>query len=303
MKEINQETIKKALDGKGKLSKVLSELQKFAEDKNDDDLADWCFKELHGYDNNDKPTHRITDTILDNRRTINSKMLFGNNTAVGDPKFYLESVTQIEESFDNKTHAKVRETVQVSKVLSALVGEFYVEHKKLPKLLAQIRQEAKKRFLQSTRVKTVSYPMPNFPSLVSNAEFARILSGRWNEANLAHENGAYLATIILLGSLLEGYLICKVKENQTISRSSSKCPKFVKGKRAGKIKPISQWSFEDLINVGHACGFLKNGLSKFAQEIRNFRNFVHPNKQFKEKTEFDSELCEIVWKVVSAALI
>jgi AbiTii len=299
MKEINQETIKKALDGKGKLSKVLSELQKFAEDKNDDDLADWCFKELHGYDNNDKPTHRITDTILDNRRTINSKMLFGNNIEVGDPKFYLESVTQIEESFDNKTHAKVRETVQVSKVLSALVGEFYVEHKKLPKLLAQIRQEAKKRFLQSIRVKANPYPMPDFPSLVSDGDLAKILSNRWNEANLAFEAGAYLATIILLGSILEGVLLDKVEQNPAQANTSSKSPK---DKKSGKPLPFVDWNLVSLIDVADDCNWLKKEAKDFSHVVRDYRNFVHPNKQRKEGITFEEPICKVVWEVVTAAL-
>jgi hypothetical protein len=110
MKEINQETIKKALDGNGKLSNILSKLKKFAEDKNDDELANWCLKELHGYDNNDRPAHRITDTILDKRQTFYSQMLLNNHSGIGSPKFFLESITKIEESINDEIDVKVRET-------------------------------------------------------------------------------------------------------------------------------------------------------------------------------------------------
>jgi AbiTii len=299
MKEITQETVEKVLNGNGKLSNMLSKLKKFAEDKNDDDLADWCFKELHGCDNNDKPPHRITDTILYKGRTIYAKMLLGRNIAVGDPRYYLESVSQIEECIFDSTNAKVEEIDRELEVLSLDVGEFYVEHEKLPKLLAQIRQEAKKRFWQSIRVKANPYRMPDFPSLVSDADLAKILSNRWNEANLAFEAGAYLATIILLGSILEGVLLDKVEQNPALANTSSKSPK---DKKSRKPLPFVEWNLVSLINVADDRNWLKKGSKDFSHVVREYRNFVHPNKERKEGINFDEPICKVIWEVVAVAL-
>ena len=47
---------------------------------------------------------------------------------------------------------------------------------------------------------------------------------RWEEANQIFQAGAYLSTIIMLGSLLEGVLLAKVEPESYRSQRVNKCP-------------------------------------------------------------------------------
>jgi hypothetical protein len=57
MRSITKENVEKLLNGSGKVSNTVKKLKTFAEDSNNFELAEWCFKELNGYNDDDTPTH------------------------------------------------------------------------------------------------------------------------------------------------------------------------------------------------------------------------------------------------------
>jgi hypothetical protein len=211
-------------------------------------------------------------------------------------------VSELEEYIDNGFGYALPEFSELLNQLSNVpVGSAGISSDSVKGLLNRIRLEARARLhdnIPRIPKRRLLYPAPNFASLVTDAELARVLSNRWTEANLSFEAGAYLATVILLGSILEGVLLSKIEKNPAQANKASSCPKD----RTGKPLPISEWKLQNLIEVTHECGWLKKEYRDFSHVIRDYRNFVHPNKERKEGIIFDVNISRVVWEVVSAAL-
>lgn len=70
----------------------------------------------------------------------------------------------------------------------------------------------------------------------------------------------------------------------------------------GNVKPIDAWTLAELIIVSQAIGVLSPDVSKHADQIRNFRNYIHPRQQLKEGFEPRIETARIAQHVLLAAL-
>lgn len=92
-----------------------------------------------------------------------------------------------------------------------------------------------------------SYPRPDFSRLVDDEDVRRILDARWDEAKKCFSAGAYLATIIALGSLLEGVLLSRAMKSPIQAKAAPAAP---------KRDQIPDWSLADLIRVAHECGWI-----------------------------------------------
>ncbi len=69
------------------------------------------------------------------------------------------------------------------------------------------------------------YVMPDFSKLTTDPIVAANLKMRWEEAQRCIAAQAYLATVLLLGSILEGVLIVVIQANPATANRSSKSPK------------------------------------------------------------------------------
>jgi hypothetical protein len=148
--------------------------------------------------------------------------------------------------------------------------------------------------------KTISsdFPLPDFKTLILELELARILEARWEEAQKTFNAGAYLSTIILLGSILEGLLLAKLKANPKQANTSTSAPKD----NTGKILLFRNWTLDDMIRVCHEIGWLAEDVRDFSSALRGYRNLVHPNQQMTEGIFPSPNTCRISWEVVNAAI-
>ena len=135
--------------------------------------------------------------------------------------------------------------------------------------------------------------------MISDADLANILQLRWQEAHVNYRSGAYLSTIIMLGSILEGLLLAKIKKNPRQANTASSSPKD----STGKAKRLGQWSLDELIHVAHECGWLDGDVKDFSGMLRGYRNLVHPNQQLSEGIYPTESTCRISWEVVNAAIV
>lgn len=138
----------------------------------------------------------------------------------------------------------------------------------------------------------------NFRRIVKDSNLARVLQNRWKECVLTLDAGAYLSTIILLGSILEGVLLDKIKSNCIDAGRAS----GAKRDRRGDLVSFEDWHLNDLITVSYQCGWIGKDRHDFADTLRDYRNFIHPNKQAVEGVVLDFQTCEIAKKVVEAIL-
>jgi len=139
---------------------------------------------------------------------------------------------------------------------------------------------------------------PDFGLLNADTTLAEILSFRWEEAQRCVRGGAHLAAVVMMGSVLEGVLLHKAEQDPATAGRANSSPKD----RAGKTKPIGDWSFSSLIDVAHEVGWLQGDVKRFSHALRDYRNLVHPYLQRQTGEYPDEDTCSICWQVVRAAI-
>lgn len=138
----------------------------------------------------------------------------------------------------------------------------------------------------------------DFTELIDDTKLAELIAYRWEESARAFDAGAYLSTIILLGSILEGVLLDRVRRSPSEANQVSSTPKDKEG------KPLSQdkWSLSDLIAVCYQCGWIRKDRNDFAVVLRDYRNLVHPREQVKAHVYPDDKTCDVARQVTNAVL-
>ncbi len=131
-----------------------------------------------------------------------------------------------------------------------------------------------------------------------NSAITDVLSMRLEEIKRCLSSNAPLAVIFLSGSTLEGILLgIALKYPKQFNKAKSS-PK----NSGGKVRPFHEWTLNDLINVSHELGLLKEDVKKFSHSLREFRNYIHPFQQVSSKFNPDEYTAKISWQVLKAAL-
>jgi hypothetical protein len=136
-------------------------------------------------------------------------------------------------------------------------------------------------------------PLPEddrFDNLGIDAQLCKNLKNRWKEMEACAMSSAYLASIILLGSILEGLLLAKLQSDIKKAMTSTKAPK---DKKTSSTKPIGEWTLQEYITVAIEIGLAPSSVEKHLHELRDSRNLVHPNKQITNGICADEHLYRI----------
>jgi hypothetical protein len=133
--------------------------------------------------------------------------------------------------------------------------------------------------------------------VVVPVDFQSVISDRLQEVEACFESGAPLAVVILCGSTLEGLLYEVAKSHPADYNRTTAAPQ-----RDGKVRPISEWSLNDLLNTSRELGVLGEDVSKFAHAVREFRNYIHPRQQVKEGFRPRRVTAQIARHVLRAAI-
>lgn len=139
---------------------------------------------------------------------------------------------------------------------------------------------------------------PDFYQLVQDDSLAEVLSFRWEEAQKCVDGEAYLAAIVMMGSILEGVLLNRFERSLEVGNRARRSPKD----RTGKPKPLQQWGLSNMIDVAHEVGWLQGDIRRFSHALRDSRNLVHPYMQRLHGDTPDEDTCSICWPVVQAAV-
>lgn len=108
---------------------------------------------------------------------------------------------------------------------------------------------------------------------------------------------APLATILLIGSTLEGILLDTAIHHSKLFASARAAPKT-----DGKAKPITRWRLSDLIDVAFELGFVAKDVKQFSHVLRDYRNFIHPRAQAKAGFHPTVDTAGICLQVLKAAV-
>lgn len=125
----------------------------------------------------------------------------------------------------------------------------------------------------------------------------QVVQARLDEIGSCLEARAPLAVIFLVGSTLEGLL-----SELALAHASTYAAQPEAPRSKGAVKPVDAWTLSELITVSHALGVLGEDVAKHADQVRNFRNYIHPRQQLKERFEPRMETAQIANHVLKAAL-
>ncbi len=162
----------------------------------------------------------------------------------------------------------------------------------------QLRERKPSAAVAKSKETMVEVP-PDFHRLVQDELLADVLSFRWNEAQKCVQVGAYLAAIVMMGSILEGLLLNRVEHNREVANRTRSSPK---DQKTGQPRPIQEWGLSTLIDVAHEARWLQGDVKRFSHALRESRNLVHPYVQRLNNETPDHDTCSICWRVVQAAV-
>lgn len=125
------------------------------------------------------------------------------------------------------------------------------------------------------------------------------LQSRIEEIIKGIKANAPLSVIFLSGSTLEGILLGKAKKYPKIFNLTKCSPK----QDSGKVKILSQWTLNDLINSAYEIGLINEDLKKFSHVLRDFRNYIHPFEQINSGFNPSMDTAKICWQVLRMAVV
>jgi hypothetical protein len=134
-----------------------------------------------------------------------------------------------------------------------------------------------------------------FERLAVENSMGKLLISRMEEASRCVENRAFLAAIILCGSVLEGMCLgYGVRNPEAANRG------YV-AQYSKPAPPFYDWKLAEWIEVLGRLQVLSQNVVKFGTALRDFRNYVHPSEQLARKFEPDKHTARIGFQVVVAA--
>lgn len=137
----------------------------------------------------------------------------------------------------------------------------------------------------------------NLDALLPELTAGQVLADRMGEIDRALDADAPLAVIFLVGSTVEGLLSELAIGHRTEFLASNAAPKL-----KGKTKPLDQWNFAELITVARERGVLSEDVARHADQVRSFRNYIHPRQQLKERFVPRIETARIAQQVLKGVL-
>ena len=138
----------------------------------------------------------------------------------------------------------------------------------------------------------------NVNSLKLTTTMELVVKQRLDEIKKCLNNDIPLGAIFLIGSTLEGLLLNIAKQNPEKFNQSKSAPKEIDG----TIKKFKNWSLNSLIDVAYETNFIGLDVKKFSHNLRDFRNYIHPEEQVIQNFNPDKNTALISYQVLLAAI-
>ncbi|GAA4661572.1 hypothetical protein GCM10023214_62350 [Amycolatopsis dongchuanensis] len=131
--------------------------------------------------------------------------------------------------------------------------------------------------------------------LIREEKLIQMLVSRVRESQFAEASGSYLLALFGIGSFVEGLLY---------SVLTSRYPELARegfAGRNGKIR-ADRAGLELLLDTAHDRGLVQLDAKDFMRPVREFRNYIHPRKQFETDFTPDGDTVAMCWTPVQALL-
>jgi len=137
---------------------------------------------------------------------------------------------------------------------------------------------------------------PDFSPLAGSEEMREVLTRRWHECCKCVNAKAHLAAIVMMGGLLEALFVAranKLDNKDPLVRATS----APKDKQSGKTLNYQTWMLDSYIKVGHELKWITDSAKQVADVLKEYRNYVHPEKELRHKVELARNDSAIFWQV------
>ncbi len=120
-------------------------------------------------------------------------------------------------------------------------------------------------------------------AFVPDAGLRSIVERDYKELSLIlFPGGAWKSTVIMAGSILEAILFSLLASDPVRNAAAMSSTKAPKSKGTIKLLEGENWKLDDLIRVAADINLIPvNRADTFDQTLRDYRNFVHPNKEVR----------------------
>lgn len=168
--------------------------------------------------------------------------------------------------------------------------------KRLRKELLEIR--SKQMQVASKTVVTGDVP-PSFALLIHDLKMQGILIRRWDECVTCLRAPAPMAATVMMGGLLEGLLLARVNKepNQKPIFTASAAPK---DRKTGNPLPLKDWTLRNFIDVAHELRWISQSAKDVGVVLRDYRNFIHPQKELSHGITLTSDDTAVLWEVAKS---
>jgi len=124
------------------------------------------------------------------------------------------------------------------------------------------------------------------------------LKSRWTEAQSCHKAGAYVAAVVMMGSVIEGVLFAIGRNNRPQCYRAAHAPKTEDGKQVH----LENWNLSSLIDVAVELDWIKTDRGQCSHALRQSRNVVYLWEHMATRADFDEATCRTCWHVLNAAV-
>lgn len=140
---------------------------------------------------------------------------------------------------------------------------------------------------------------PAFGPLAADPQMQAILARRWVECTRCLQASAPLAATVMMGGLLEALFVSranKLSDKAALFRSSA-APMDQKTKKALDLR---QWTLAPYIDVGHDLGWISRSAKDVAAILRDYRNYVHPEKERAHGVVLSVDDAAMLWEITKS---
>jgi len=137
---------------------------------------------------------------------------------------------------------------------------------------------------------------PDFSSLIGDPKMQKILAERWKECVVCLDAQAPLAATVMMGGLLETLMLARFNRETDKTRifSALTAPKNSETKKTLQLK---EWTLRHYLDVGHEMGWISRSTKDVGEVVRDFRNYVHPYKQFSHNVALGPNDARLFWEI------
>jgi hypothetical protein len=166
--------------------------------------------------------------------------------------------------------------------------------KALKKALGDLERE-KVIELAKMPIENSSDVAPVFNGITGDDEMQRILVNRWNECAGCIQNAFPLASIVMIGGLLEALLIARVNQldDKAPVFKAAAAPKD----KAGNTFHLRDWTLTHYIDVACELRWISETHKDVSVILRDYRNYIHPHKEHQHKRKIEPRDAELLWNV------